>query len=368
MSKLKIYPCGNPKIKNVSFKNGAFYYTKKEKRNGKWVTPWIRLGTTYQEAKNTYDRQFNPDFIDIKVLKISDLMYEFIEYINDREADRIPDEHPFSPNTARYYRDTCKHLAKMRLGEALVSELTESDLRYYVKSELTSKNGSRSRARSFVNMIRAAYRWKRQNDPLFNLTNPAENVFVKSPRPRQKYMTDEEFAKIIEASWGQLKYILHLAYYTALRAGDLVRITRYKCEDSDSYVDLENKEMHILTSKTKRDRVIKLEGHLLEVVEFLYKYNSDSKYLIAGERTRDKIRPNELSTRFIRARAKAGVLGCRFHDIRAKSASDVYRLSQDIAISQRHLGHSTQTQTTKYLRGKFANAVEHILPEKFKDK
>uniref|UniRef100_UPI00351D27EE tyrosine-type recombinase/integrase n=1 Tax=Rhodoferax sp. TaxID=50421 RepID=UPI00351D27EE len=59
------------------------------------------------------------------------------------------------------------------------------------------------------------------------------------------------------------------------------------------------------------------------------------------------------STAWKRAVKRSGVAGVHFHDIRAKALTDVDE-TRGIGQAQRMGGHSTQTQTSDYVRHKTA--------------
>jgi len=59
------------------------------------------------------------------------------------------------------------------------------------------------------------------------------------------------------------------------------------------------------------------------------------------------------STAWKRAVKRAGITGVHFHDLRAKALTDVDE-TRGIGQAQRMGGHSTQTQTSDYVRHKTA--------------
>lgn len=163
---------------------------------------------------------------------------------------------------------------------------------------------------------------------------------LKESRPRTRYLTRNEFARLYDTASENLKPILVLAVETGLRKEELLGLTL-------TSIDLRRRELHLEITKAGRPRQVPLSRVALAVIRGLLEQRSRprSPYLLCRP---DGRRVGNPRTAFEGACERAGIKNFRWHDLRHTFASwwvqdggDLYRLS-------RVLGHSTLQMTARY--------------------
>jgi len=163
---------------------------------------------------------------------------------------------------------------------------------------------------------------------------------LKESRPRTRFITREEFARLHDAASDDLKPILVLAVETGLRKEELLGLTV-------ASIDFRRRELHLEVTKTSSPRRVPLSPKAMETIKELLEQRSRprSRYLFCKLDGRRIGNPKKA---FLGACRRAGIPDFRFHDLRHTFASwwvqdggDLYRLS-------RVLGHATLQMTARY--------------------
>lgn len=186
-------------------------------------------------------------------------------------------------------------------------------------------------------------------------TNPCTGIRRNTERKRSRYITDAELALLKSKASEQLRCIIDLAYLTAVRKGDLLRIRLN---------DLREDGLYIMPSKTEdstgQAMLILYTPALLETVNTAkaLKRRASSMYLFA---TRDGT-PHSISgfnSMWRRLKARCGLEDVHFHDLRAKALTDAkHARGSDYAQA---LGNHASVQTTEgYIKRRELNVVEAL--------
>lgn len=91
-------------------------------------------------------------------------------------------------------------------------------------------------------------------------TNPAREVRKNRVKPRTRYVTDEELAKVYALAPPMMQGAIDLAVLTGLRRGDLLNLTRAQLQEDG---------IHVVTGKTGRALIIEWSDELRAVVDRL---------------------------------------------------------------------------------------------------
>lgn len=167
--------------------------------------------------------------------------------------------------------------------------------------------------------------------------NPCTGVERNKEKPRDRYVTDDEFWAVWEMAPRHIQLLMELAYWTGQRLGDLVRLELADCRDDG---------IHITQGKTGRRIIIAYSLVLDDILKRAQAGVASIRWLIR----RPDGQPYTLSgvssawQRLQRAALADGAIVERFtfHDIRAKSASDHPDGS--------HLGHTNPATLRRFYR------------------
>jgi integrase/recombinase XerD len=163
---------------------------------------------------------------------------------------------------------------------------------------------------------------------------------LKESRPRIRFITREEFTRLLDMASASLKPILVLAVETGMRKEELLSIRLEQ-------IDLRRREVHLEITKTSSPRRVPLSVTAADTIRsLLEKRNRPSSRFLFCKATGDRV--GDPKKAFNNACDRAALIDFRFHDLRHTFASwwvqgggDLYRLS-------RILGHATLQMTTRY--------------------
>lgn len=160
---------------------------------------------------------------------------------------------------------------------------------------------------------------------------------------RDRYVTDEEFRAVWECAHFTVQDAMHIAYYTAQRPGDVIRINRSDIRDGDLWLK---------QAKTGQRVRIKIEGALSVVLARITARERRATGLsLIQDEDGQPLSYTALRSRFDAARHAARV-SFQFRDIRAKAASDL----EDLAHAPKLLVHKRRATTEHYTDAAKASA------------
>jgi len=176
---------------------------------------------------------------------------------------------------------------------------------------------------------------------------------VKRPKqlPRDRLITDEEFAACKAIAPRRVRLAMELALVTGQRQGDIINF-----KWSDIKAGANGDELHIYQAKTRKRMAIAVTPQLEAILDRCCELPKRGEYVLTkrggGKLTSEGIRSGWQYTQ--RQWIKAGNSPFHFHDIRALCATKLGSLE----LAQALLGHSSPAMTRRvYRRG-----VEHVQP------
>ena len=165
-------------------------------------------------------------------------------------------------------------------------------------------------------------------------------------RPRTRFLSKDEFKRLLSASAPHLRPLIGMAVETGMRLEELLSL---KWEQ----VDLDRREVRLTVTKSSKPRVIPLSDRAVATVA-ASPCIAASPYVFSNPQTGRRYR--NLRHSFRKACSRAGISDFRWHDLRhtfaswhVQSGTDLYRLS-------RILGHSTLQMSARYAH----LATEHL--------
>lgn len=176
--------------------------------------------------------------------------------------------------------------------------------------------------------------------------NPCKGVRRNKMKPRDRYLTDEEYIAIRAHAQDWLQVAMDISLLTSLRESDVLKIRLADIDGNRLFVQQKKtgkRQEYIITDALAA--VIARARTLQRRVRSLYLIHNDY-----GKRYTEKW----LQSKFREARESAGVADARFHDIRGKAATDGKGEGLDY---QAMLGHSKRDMSDRYVRARATDKI-----------
>lgn len=301
-------------------RRGAYYYVS--------GGTWHPLGKSYPAALVKY-----ADFVGDapKLATVKDAVWSYIEGRRGKLA----------PATLEGYARSAANLCAV-FGRVALGDVTQAHVYRYV-SEGGNVQANRDKA-----LLSAAFTHAR-NMGAFAGIDPTKGLqFRNEEKPRDRYVTDDEMRRLVEAASPKLGTIARFIELTGMRQGDALRV---------KLSDLDDEGFTYWNSKSKKQQGLEWSPELEAVVEDAKRlwrrfgrewlFESHPKGL-HSKRGYGPYTPSGLRALWRVARAKAGLPDVRLHDLRAKSGSD----AQTDEEARDRLGHSDTKVTQRHYRRK----------------
>ena len=278
----------------VHHNHGAYFYVRWNPAEKK--STWTRLGKTYPEMLRALAQ-----LEDSKTTLMRDIFERYRAEISNKQ----------SANTRRQ-RDGQLNRLVFCFGDMVPSAIT-SQLIYKYHDE-RSKDGKVAANRDIsllCGIFTKAIRWG------YVINNPARALEKNKEKPRDRYITDDEYSVVLNHAPKPVALAMRLAYLTGQRFGDLVSLRWSQVDDEG---------IHFVQAKTGKKLVVSLSSELQRLLGECREGAISSMYVLA-DRKGQPWQQSTLGNRFRRTVVKCmanGTLKERFtfHDLRAKAASD----------------------------------------------
>lgn len=191
-------------------------------------------------------------------------------------------------------------------------------------------------ANGVISLLRSAYRWGGERDA--SLANPALGVRFNQTEDRARYLEDVEFAAIRAAGPRWMKTAMDVAYLTALRPGDVLRL-RW---------DMVGERLAADVQKTGIRLAFELPPALLAVLEEARQRPIVGLFVVATDKGRS-ITLRRWEDTFREVCKKLHIEDATPRDIRAKAGTDAEAEGLDY---QALLGHASKRTSEIYLKRK----------------
>ena len=174
--------------------------------------------------------------------------------------------------------------------------------------------------------------------------NPVQRVkFLRQPEPRERILTEAEEMRLFEASTEHLRPIVLTALCTGMRKAEIANLQW-------SQVDLINKEIEVVRTKSGKKRIIPISEDLYQVLRMLRekKDNSEFVFQYVDPKTGKRKHLRFFRRSFENACRRANIKGFTFHDLRHTFASRLVRSGVDLITIKDLLGHYSVKTTERY--------------------
>lgn len=234
----------------------------------------------------------------------------------------------YSPRTSNNY---ISHIKKFigSLNNKQIIHCNSIDFQTYLDN---FKFTSISQQNQIINAIRFLYRFglnKKYNK--VNFVRPKSER--KLPKTIDGNFIKDQLSKIVNIKH---KTILTLAYSVGLRVSEIVNL---------KILDIDSKRMiiHIKNAKGRKDRIVPLSQHMLDLLRIYYKEYKPKEFLFNGQNSL------QYSIRSCQAIYKKYIDPTgHIHILRHSSATCMLESGVDLRIIQKILGHSSSKTTEIY--------------------
>ncbi len=240
-----------------------------------------------------------------------------------------------SPRTQTDYRQYEKNLLPV-FGNMRADDIKIEMVRIYM-----DKRGERSvnQANQELGGMSRVYGWGFERG--YVKGNPCKGVRKFTLKPREVYVTDEEYLAIYEEASPALKVGMEIAYLCATRLGDILSLTWDQARKDGLFIQQGKTGKKQLKAWTDRLLHARNLAATLGGTEYVVCSSKGEKYSKSG-----------FSDLWEKARAAASEklgrkLKVTFHDLKAKGISDYEGSSRD---KQLFSGHKTESQVLVYDR------------------
>lgn len=291
-------------------RHGGYYYVKRG--------VWKPIGTTLMQALAEYAKIIAPP---------TGGCDELLERSLARSKETV------KPSTFDQYGHACAKV-KPILAE-FTPDLVES---HHVAAILDHFRATPNMANRMLTFMRLAF----SNGLTWGMckTNPCYGVKRHLEHRRDRYLTHEEYKAIWSSAPAQLRAIMDIAYLTGQRIGDVLSIRLSDVSDDGIAFQQQKTGKRLLVNAPALAEAIKRAKGLHSNVRGLTLFHGRGGRPLSYYGVRSA---------FQRACSAAKIEDATLHDIRAKAAMDAKNQGRN---PQALLGHTTEAQTVRYLRGR----------------
>lgn len=235
-----------------------------------------------------------------------------------------------APKTQREYEAALNRL-DTAFGAARMSQVKPFHVRQYLDARTAKVAGNRE-----IAVFSSVWNWARERG-YTSAENPTTGVRRNKEKPREIYVTDEDFAALWNVSSPELQDALDLARLTGQREADIIKMRRDHISDGCLWVR---------QNKTGKRIGIAIEGEFSAVVDrCLNRKRAATGVFLVQTSNGQPLTYAMLRKRFDAARAASGQTW-QFRDIRPKAATDM----ENIRDAQMLLGHADESTTASIYR------------------
>lgn len=200
-----------------------------------------------------------------------------------------------------------------KFGDRSIARITPGVLRKYADKRAETSVVRANRELAFLSIV-FSYGFERD----YVNTNPAKGVKKTAEPPRQRYVTDDEYAAVYEQAPATLQIAMEFAFLCRLRRGEVLALQRQHVLDGG---------LHVIRSKGSKDQIIEWTPRLRKVVKRAQKLPGQiaSTYLIHnkyGQRVRNEAFKSAWQRTIAKAVKKSAIERFTFHDLKRKAVSD----------------------------------------------
>ena len=342
------------------FKHGQYWYVRKNK--------WIGLGQDEGEAKKTWG------LLEAGAVQAEDLKPQKIITLHDLFERYGREVLPEKAEKTRKDQQKQLELLDEVFGKLRPETITPVHVARYLDQRGAEAPVSANREIALLSHVYTkALRWG------LATTNPCRGVERNKVKARTRYITDAEFATILEVVPPMLRFAMQLSYFTGQRLSDVLKMRWADIDgplpswlagnapaETDSPAALQAAApSYLLIEQKKTGQKLAMEigadlrDMLVEAWAWQREHITHPRFSRLPPKPVETIICNRRGQRYTESGMesiikrwvpKSGIEAFHFHDIRAKAATDMADMAGHLREIQMFLGHKTQAQTEKYIK------------------
>jgi len=235
-----------------------------------------------------------------------------------------------------------------RFGNIIVSDIKQVDLEDYQTQRKEAKY-SDSYIDQEIGAARTMINKAFDNDLISGDTlrtfKKVKKLLRRNSNARNRILTKEEFVKLYNVSSKHLKWIIATGYYTGMREGEILNLTRNKINWKQCTIELEASD-----TKDKEPRKIPICKELYTILKTIpLNINDKHVFLYKGKPIKD------IRTALKRACKNATIVygrkvkdGFVFHDLRHTFNTNMRKADVSESVIMEITGHSTREMFDRY--------------------
>lgn len=245
------------------------------------------------------------------------------------------------PRAHRRDRSLKTHLIKA-FGHLIMFDVTPAAIAAYKTARRqagasgATVNRELGMARHAFNLAMKEWQWASRN-PFTLVTRE------KEPKGRDRWLRDEEERRLLAACPAWLREFVEFAVETGLRLGEILTLQW-------PHVDLGHGTLTVEAATTKNGlpRTIPLSDRALAVLQRRQSRSGTASLVVFANRKGGHRTLGTVNRAFRKARTRAGIANCRFHDLRHTFATRLCQDGVDPYTVQRLVGHQDPKMTQRY--------------------
>jgi integrase len=268
-----------------------------------------------------------------KRMIFDNLLTEYLKWArnNKEESSYKRDLTSSKPLLAKFSRMRIDRIT-LKLGEEYQNQRIDGKLRIDgVSRKPTVSKGTVNREIIMLkHMFKKAVQWGYLSETPFHHLE-----LQKEPAARTRYVTADEWPRLLSACTAEMRNIVVFARFTGMREGEIFNLKW-------SEIDWQQESITITKCKNNTPRTMPLTKALQQLIPRYQK--AKSAHVFPGK----KGRRTTIRTAFNGACRRAGIENLRFHDLRHTFASDLVNKGIDLMTIMKLMGHKSIQSTMRY--------------------
>lgn len=311
MKPQKLPPC-------LYLRSGTYWFVKRNR--------WHNFGQDYYEALKQYAAAHRP--------KAQAGMAKLLDDWLEQAADTV------KASTLTHYRSAVESKIKPAFIEFEPHQVESPDVAAFLYHHRAHPNMA-NRMRTILKMA-------------FDLAirqgiarhNPVLATVRNKEKKRTRHLSDQEWQAIRDNADSALQSIMDVAFLTAQRIGDVLKIR---------LSDIRPGGLYVKQDKTGKELMIEMTQELREAIETAKAKGCVRSMYLFSQRTGKRWSYFAIRDKWQKAAQAAGVEDARLHDNRAKSITEATRQGLD---AKTLAGHASQAMTDRYIRDREIEVVK----------
>jgi integrase len=196
----------------------------------------------------------------------------------------------------------------------------------------------------YMTILHGAWNWGQGAELILEARKwPTSKQLRFTEEDRVRFATNAELAALLKASDDAvMRTAIITAVGTGLRQMELLRL-------SWADVDLDAQTVTVHKAKNKTRRTVYLPANVVTALRSLYTLKVNLRHVWVCQRTGQPLTIGQLTNRWERLRAKAGIRDLRWHDLRHTTASYLAQAGASLPMIGMVLGHRNASSTQRYV-------------------